>query len=163
MKTFIWPLLSIFFMSFLIACSSNSSEDDINELTKDGPFNISELAGNYEATKAQFSVNTVSVDVVEDGGTVDLDVQSSGIFTITIAPIDRAAYTVSGEMFWEAWQGSYFFSIVWDDEPNDWDTYGHTWDGVTLTLNGGTDSGEYDFDNDGDAESCTLHFIFERL
>jgi hypothetical protein len=161
MKPLFWTLFSTLLFAFLIGCSSND-DDDVNELTKDGPFNISELAGNYEATKAQFSVNTVSVDVVEDGGTAEMTVQSSGRFTLIIDPIDRAAYTVSGEMYWEAWQGSYFFSIVWDDEPGDWDTFGHTWDGTILTLNGGTDSGEYDFNNDGVAEPCTLHFIFER-
>lgn len=149
------------FLSLLLAfsCDSGSGED---ELVKDGPFNISELAGNWEATQAQFSVNTRSVDIVEDGGTVTMTVQTSGRFTLTLDPVDRPAYTVSGEMFWEKWEGSYYFAIVWDDEPDDWDTYGHTWDGTTLTLNGGADTGEYDFDNDGDAESCTLHFDFVR-
>lgn len=160
MKTILLSLFSVFFLASFSSCSS--SDDEVNELTKEGPFNISELAGDFEATKAQFSVNTVSVDVVELGGTVEMTVQSSGRFTLTIDPIDRVAYTVSGEMFWEAWQGSYFFAIVWDDEPGVWDTFGHTWDGNILTLNGGTDSGEYDFDNDGAAEPCTLHFIFER-
>jgi hypothetical protein len=65
-------------------------------------------------------------------------------------------------MFWEAWQGSYYFAIEWEDEPGDWDTYGDAYDGNTLSLNGGTDSGAYDFDNDGDMESCSVHFIFVR-
>jgi len=132
-------------------------------LIKDGDFNISELAGTWEAAQAQFSVNTTSVDVVEDGGTVSMTVQSNGRFTLTLDPINRVAYTLSGEMFWEKWEGSYFFAIVWDDEPGDWDTYGHTWDGTTFTINGGTDSGEYYSDNDGDFEPCTLHFDFVRV
>ncbi len=159
MKTIFHYLFATFALVAFISCSSSDDED---ELTKEGPFEISELAGNWEATQAQFSVNTVSVDVVEDGGTVSMSVQSSGRFTITLDPVDRAAYTVSGEMFWEAWQGSFFFAIKWDDNPGDWDTYGHTWDGTTFTLNGGFDSGEYDFDNDGDAESCSLHLTFIR-
>jgi hypothetical protein len=149
-------------MLVLFVASSCSKDDPVDELTKDGPFNISELAGTWEATQAQFSVNALSVDVVEDGGTVSMTVQSNGRFTLTLDPIDRAAYTVSGEMFWEKWEGSYYFAIVWDDEPGDWDTYGHTWDGTTFTINGGIDSGEYDFDNDGDAEPCSLHFDFVR-
>ena len=92
-----------------------------------------------------------------------MTVQSSGRFTLTLDPTDRAAYTVSGEMFWEEWQGSFYFAINWDDDPgDDWDTYGHTYDGNTLSINGGSDTGEYDFDNDGDMESCSVHFIFER-
>ncbi len=160
MKTFLYMILLGGLV--LLPSGSCSSDDDDSELSKEGDFNISELAGNWEATQAQFSVNTVSVDVVQDGGTVTMTVQSSGRFTLTLDPVDRSAYTVSGEMFWEEWQGAFFFAIAWDDEPGDWDTYGHTWDGTTFSINGGFDSGEYDFDNDGDAESCSLHFTFVR-
>jgi hypothetical protein len=158
MKTFTY----IFLISLISLSFSCSSDDDTDELTKDGPFQISELAGTWDDDKAQFSVATTSVDVVEDGGTVSMSVQSNGRFTLTIDPIDRNAYTVRGEMFWEEWQQTFYFAIVWDDYPNDWDTYGHTYDGTTLTLNGGTGSGEYDFNNDGNMQSCSVHFIFVR-
>ena len=161
MKTAFQYLFSILLLFASVACSTGDEDEDV--ITKEGPFNISELAGNFEATKAQFSVNTVSVDIVEDGGTVEMTVQSNGRFNLTLNPIDRPAYTVSGEMFWEEWQGSFYFAITWDDEPGDWDTYGHTWDGTTLSLNGGADTGAYDFDNDGDTEPCSLHFIFVRV
>ena len=141
---------------------SCNNDDDEEMLTKDGRFLISEIAGTWEGSKAQFSVGTVSVDVVENGGTASMSVQSNGHFTLTLDPIDRDAYTVSGEMFWEEWQQTFYFAIVWDNEPDDWDTYGHTFDGTTLSLNGGTDSGEYDFNNDGDMQACSAHFIFVR-
>lgn len=160
MKSFTYIFL-ISLISLTFSCSTDDDED-INDLTKDGPFQISELAGTWDATKAQFSVSGVSIDVVEGGGTASMSVQSNGRFTITLDPIDRNAYTVSGEMFWEPFQQTFYFAIVWDDYPNDWDTYGHTFDGTTLSLNGGTDTGEYDFDNDGDMESCSVHFIFDR-
>lgn len=153
-------ILLISLISLINACSS---DDDENVLTKDGPFQISELAGTWEATKAQFSVNTLSVDVVEDGGTAQMSVQSDGRFTISLDPVNREAYTVTGEMFWEEWQQTFHFAIVWDDYPDDWDTYGHTFDGTTLSLNGGNDTGEYDFDNDGSMEACSVHFIFVRF
>ncbi len=156
LKALLFSTILVLFVAF--SCSN----DPTNELTKDGSFNISELAGVWEATQAQFSVNTTSVDIVEDGGTVDMTVQSTGRFTLTLDPVDRAAYTVSGEFWWEKWEGTFYFAIVWDDEPGDWDTYGHTWDGTTFTINGGAGSGEYDFDNDGNAEPCTLHFDFVR-
>lgn len=159
MKSFIY----IFLISLISLNFSCSKDDDPKDtLTKDGPFQIGELSGTWDATKAQFSVNTLSVDVVENGGTVSMSVQTNGRFTLTIDPVDRNAYTVSGEMFWEEWQQTFYFAIVWDNEPNDWDTYGHTFDGTTLSLNGGADSGEYDFDNDGDSEACSVHFIFVR-
>jgi hypothetical protein len=156
------PFIYIFFISLISLTFSCSSDDDEALLTKDGRFQISELTGTWEATKAQFSVNTVSVDVVEDGGTASMSVQSNGHFTLTLDPVDQNAYTVSGEMFWEEWQQTFYFAIVWDDDPDDWDTYGETFDGTTLSLNGGADTGEYDFNDDGDMEACSVHFIFVR-
>lgn len=158
MKPYLYLVL-ISMLAWSLACSS---DDETDALTKDGPFNISELAGNWEVTKAQFSTNTLSVDVVGDGGTASMTVQTNGRFTLTLDPIDRSAYTVSGEMFWEEWQQTFYFAITWDDYPDDWDTYGHTYDGTTLSLNGGADSGEYDFNNDGTSEACSIHFIFVR-
>ncbi len=158
MKT-ILKLFLILWIPFSFSCSK---DENGNELVKDGKYDISELAGTWNATKAQFSVSSTSVDVVEDGGTAVMTVQTSGRFTLTIDPADRTAYTVSGEFFWEKWEGTYYLAIVWADEPNDWDTYGDQYDGTTLSFNGGADTGEYDFDNDGDMESCTIHFIFER-
>jgi hypothetical protein len=157
------PLIYIFLISLISLTVSCSNDDDENVLTKDGWFQISELAGSWEATQAQFSVNTVSVDVVEDGGTAGMTVQPDGRFIMTINPPGREAYTVKGEMFWEKWQQTFYFAIVWDDYPNDWDTYGHTFDGTTLSFNGGTDTGEYDFNNDGEMEACSIHFILVRL
>ncbi|MGB5203555.1 hypothetical protein [Eudoraea sp.] len=156
------PFTYLFLISLISLTFSCSDDDPEDVLTKDGPFEISELAGTWEATKAQFSVNTVSVDVVEDGGTARMSVQSNGRFTLTIDPIDRDAYTVSGEMFWEEWQQTFYFAIAWDAYPDDWDTYGHTYDVTTLSFNGGADTGEYDFNNDGDMEACSIHFIFDR-
>jgi len=160
MKPFTYIFL-ISLISLTFSCSKDEDED-VHVLTKDGTFQISELTGTWEATKAQFSVSTVSVDVVEDGGTARMSVQSNGRFTLTLDPVDRNAYTVSGEMFWEEWQQTFYFAIVWDDYPDDWDTYGDTFDGTTLSLNGGTDTGEYDFNNDGDMEACSVHFILVR-
>ena len=77
-KVLVLATLSLLFLVF----SCDKSDED--SLTKEGPFNISELAGNWVATQAQFSVSTHSVDVVEDGGTVSMTVNSNGRFTLTI-------------------------------------------------------------------------------
>jgi hypothetical protein len=156
-------LLKCFFLILIISLTfSCSSDDDEDVLTKEGRFPISELAGTWNASKAQFSVNTLSVDVIENGGTASMTVQSNGRFILTLKPVDRNAYTINGEMFWEEWQQTYYFAIAWGENPEDWDTYGETYDGTTLTLNGGADSGEYDFNGDGDKQSSSVHFIFVR-
>ena len=156
------PFTYIFLISLISLSFSCGTDDEETVLIKDGRFQISELTGTWEATKVQFSVNTVSIDVVEAGGTARMSVQANGRFTLSLDPVDRDAYTVSGEMFWEEWQQTFHFAIVWDEDPDDWDTYSQTFDGATLSINGGTDSGEYDFNNDGDMEACSVHFIFVR-
>ncbi len=150
---------TIFVMLLAFSCSNGDEE----ELTMEGPFNISELAGNWDATSARFTGNTMFIDVVEDGGTVTMTVQSNGRFIMTIDPADRSSYTASGEMFWEKWEGEFYFAIGWDKYPGDWETYGATLSSTTLTINGGGDSGEYDFDNDGTFESTSLNLEFERI
>lgn len=159
--------MKLFRLTFLIVLlplnlACNSSDDDSPQLTKDGIFPISELSGNWDATKAQFSVSTLSVDVVEGGGTAQMSIQTNGKFSLRISPNGRTPYTISGEMYWEKWQQTYHFTIVWDNDSEDWINYSHTYDGTTFTFNGGTDSGEYDFNNDGEMQSCSIHFILVR-
>lgn len=151
--------LLVLLVSFSFSCSSDDDEDVI---TKDGPFQISELAGSWEATQAFFGGETMNVDLIGEGGSATLNVQSSGRFTLNIDPADRAAYTVSGEMFWEEWEGRFYFAIEWDDAQGDWDTYGHTKTADTFSITGGFDSGEYDFDNDGNMEPCSISFAFVK-
>jgi len=157
-KTLIFSMVLILFVG--LSCS----KDDPDPLVKQGgPFEISELAGNWEAITASFGGDNVYVDVVDEGGSVSMTVQSSGRFAMIIDPTDRPAYTVNGEMFWEKFEGEFYFAIEWDDYPGDWDTYGATLSATTLRINGGFDSGEYDFDNYGTFESAGLTFEFVRI
>lgn len=151
------------FGTILILFVSLSCNKEGDPLTKEGPFNISELAGNWEATRASFSGDNMAVDVIDEGGSVSMSVQSSGRFTLTIDPADQAAYNVSGEMSWEKFEGKSYFAIEWDDYPGDWDTYGATLTATTLDINGGFDSGEYDFDGDGTFESASVSLAFIRI
>ncbi len=155
-------LFAPLFAFLLLSCSD---DDETEALVKEGgPFEISELAGSWEATSATFSDgNTLFIDIINDGGSVSMSVQSNGRFTLTIDPADRVAYTASGEMFWELFEGNYFFAIEWDDYPGDWDTYGATLNATTFTINGGVESGEYDFDNDGTFETASIGFTFIRV
>ena len=155
-------LFAPLFAFLLLSCSG---DDDTDALVKEGgSFEISELAGNWEATSATFNDgNMMSVNIINEGGSVSMSVQSGGRFTLTIDPSDRPAYTVSGEMFWEQWEGKYYFAIEWADYPGDWDTYGATLTSNTFTINGGFESGEYDFDNDGTFETASIGFTFVRV
>lgn len=69
-------------MVFILFVGSSWSKDDSASLVKEGgPFKISELAGSWEATSA-FCVrdsDNMSVDIIADGGSSSITVQSSGI------------------------------------------------------------------------------------
>ena len=148
------------------SCSKDDSEGDTELFKEGGPFEFSELAGNWEATGALFLrpfSNLGGAEIIGDGGSVSLTVQNNGKCTFTIDPFDCEAYTESGEMFWELYEGDYYFAIKWDAYPDDWATYGATHTDTTFFMNGGSDAGEYDFDNDGTSESAGLNFAFIRI
>ena len=155
-------LLAPVFAFLLFSCSKDETDDLVKE---GGPFKISELAGNWEATSAFFvrDSDNMNIDIIGDGGSSSITIQSNGRFVLTIDPADRTAYTVSGEMSWEKWEGKYYFAIEWDDYPGDWDTYGATLTATSFEINGGFDTGEYDFDNDGSFESARIGFKFVRV
>ena len=79
-------LFSAVLISF-IALSCSSEDEPGAPLVRDGgPFEISELTGSWEATKAEFFRVTdgMWVDVVGEGGSLSLTVTSSGRCTFII-------------------------------------------------------------------------------
>ena len=157
--------ISMVLLSF-IAFSCDSADESESELVKEGgPFAISELTGNWEATSANFwrDSDGLQADIIADGGSVSLTVQSSGRCTFSIDPFDRAAYTVSGEMFWGRFEGDIALAIVWDDIPDD-RSYFRFLELTDTTFNMACTSvcGEYDFNNNGTSETADLGFEFIR-
>ena len=164
MKTLAQILLSSLFVLFLFACS----DDDENGVSDEGPiFSISDLAGTWNATSLVFTYSgsgpvpePSSYDVIAEGGSATLTVQSSGRFTLTVRPAGEDTESFSGRMYFEDGE---FFAIQFDDDPPDDPTYfGESLVGDTFTLNGGPDTAEWDFDGDGNDESASVFLIFER-
>jgi len=159
--------ISTVLISF-IALSCDSTDESESELAKEGgPFGISELAGNWEATQAGFLriSDNLWVDIVADGGSLSLTVQSSGRCTFAINPVDREAYTASGEMFWGRYEGEDALAIVWDDSPDADERSSFRFIELTdTTFNMACTSvcGEYDFNNNGTSETADLAFEFIR-
>jgi hypothetical protein len=162
--------MKLFKLILLVAITTcltfSCGEDAELELVKEGgPFAISELTGNWEATTAYFfrASDGLGVDIIGDGGSLSLTVQSSGRCTFTIDPDDRDAYTVSGEMFWGRFEGEDALAIVWDDSPDDRSSF--RWIEITDTtfdLGCTSECGEYDFNNNGTTETADLSFSFVR-
>jgi len=160
-KLLLFSTLLLWFV--LSSCSEDDSE---SKLTKSGgPFEISELAGNWEATSASFfrTSDGLQVELVADGGSVSLTVQSNGRCTFTVDPFDRDAYVVSGEMFWGSFESVVALAIVFDDSPDDSSYFrGHELTDTTFNLWCTSECGEYDFNNNGTSETADLSFFFVR-
>jgi hypothetical protein len=153
-----------------ILASSCGKDDSEKELFSEGggAFEISEFTGNWEATSGGFLriSDNLWVDIVWDGGSVSLTVQSSGRCTFTINPVDREAYTASGKMLWGRYEGEDALAIEWDDSPGaDDSSYFRFFELTDTTFNLGCSSecGEYDFNNNGTSEVADLNFEFIRI
>ena len=145
------------------SCGDDDSDSDSGLSSEGGPFEISELTGNWEATSAFFwrDSDGLNIDIVADGGSVSLTVQSNGSCTFTIDPFDRDAYMVSGEMLWGSYEGDEALVVVWDDSSRSsfrWIELNDT----TFDLGCTSVCGDYDFNNDGTSEASDLSFSFAR-
>lgn len=154
-------------MVLFVAVSCGEDEPELIVSKDGGPFEISELTGSWEAIRANFySVESPNeVDIVQQGGSLSLTVQSNGRCTFIFDPADREAITVSGEMFWGNYEGDEALVIVWDDSPDEGSFFQTMWMFLTATnfqLGCSSECGEYDFNNNGTFEVCDLDFEFIR-
>ena len=162
MKNITYLLFVTFAAMGIASCSSDPNDPQ----TLDGPdFSISELQGNWTATAINFSyseANNVpepdSAEIVGEGGSGEMTVQSNGQFTLTIDPFDRPAFNIRGRMFFEDGK---FFAIQYDDDPQgDYEYYGASLIGDIFTINGGPGTAEYDLDLNGTDDPCNISARF---
>lgn len=155
------PLLFAF---LILSCSS----DDEDVQADQGPdFAISELAGTWNATSMTFSFSGQGAipepsfyDLIAEGGSATLTVQSNGRFTLTVMPMGEPAESFGGLMYFEDGE---FFAIQFDeDPPNDPTYFGATLSGNTFSLNGGPDTAEWDFDGDGNDEPASVSLVLVK-
>jgi hypothetical protein len=159
--------ISMVLISFSALSCDSAGESEAALVKEGGPFAISEFAGNWEATQAGFLriSDNLWVDIIGYGGSLSLTVQSSGRSTFVINPADRAAYTVSGEMFWGSYEGDEALTIVWDDSPDADDRSSFRFielTDTTFNMACSSECAEYDFDNNGTPEVADLSFEFVR-
>ena len=159
-----YAIILVLSISTILASSCSKDEPESELVKEGGPFEISELAGNWEATLAYFlrASDDLEVEIVGDGGSVYLTVQSNGRCTFTVDPFDCEAYTESGEMFWELYDEEYFLAIVWDDFPDDWSSFRAELTDTTFNIFCVDECAEYDFNCDGTPETADLSFFFIR-
>jgi hypothetical protein len=155
----------IFVVGALISFVFVSCSFDEDELSLNGPdFSIGDMQGSWEATAAVFTTSESGsqfdqASIVEDGGSASMIIESTGRFALTIAPVGRSSHTVSGNMFFEE---ETWFAILFDDYPDDYEYFGVELTDTTLIINGGPNSAEYDFEDDGTFEPASVYLEFVR-
>ena len=118
--------------TFFVAC--NNDDESSTE-------RISEIAGTWTATKATFN----GIDVVLEGGSVTLAIQSNGKFTFSIKRPGKTNMVFTGKLgFDEQW-----LAVEYDTNPGEYEYYDITYDAHNLHI--GANS-EFDFDGDGSDE-----------
>lgn len=123
---------SLFSLMVPRACDKDGSSSDER---------IAEIAGNWTATYAAFN----GVDVVEEGGSVTLEIKISGRFNFAIKRPGNALMVFTGKLgFDEQW-----LEVEYDTDPGEYEYYDITYDDHNLHI--GANS-EFDFDGDGSDE-----------
>ncbi|MGI9546146.1 MAG: hypothetical protein ACR2MM_02830 [Flavobacteriaceae bacterium] len=159
-------VLSSFFTFLLFSCNSDDEGDVISDTGPD--FSISDLVGTWNATDLVFTYSGDApipdpsfYDLIAEGGTASVTVQSNGRFTLTVNPAGFNSETFSGLMYFEDGE---FFAIQFDDDPPDDPTYfGESLVGDIFTLNGGPDTAEWDFDDDGNDDPASVFLRFVKV
>ena len=122
-------------LAFFSACSSDEPSTE----------RVKEIAGTWIATSASFN----GVDVVAEGGSVTLVIQSNGRFTFTIKRPGREDMVFTGNLgFDEGW-----LAVEYDTNPGEYEYYDITYDEDNLHI--GANS-EFDFDGDGTDEEVVF-------
>ncbi len=157
-KVFLASVLVILSL-FVLSCESDESEEDgidFSDCSLTGSnFSISDIAGNWTATQANFDIPGTSeqIDVVADGGTVTLNVQTNGGFTLVITENGSASESTTGDLaFCEG-----LFTVRYDDALNDPETIQGSLNNGIFTITGPV---EYDVDGDGNEDEA---FVVLRL
>jgi hypothetical protein len=142
----------------LLSCDNNRGEPEFADCSLEGPdFSIADLSGNWKASDAvvQLIPPGSTKDIVADGGTVQLFVDSSGSFTLLVHETNRKSEDFTGKFSF--CDGNFY--AVYDDDPDKYEEYDPVFDGVQLFYYGPTD---YDYDGDGVEEGVSIAFTFTR-
>ena len=161
-----WILSNIFMPSILVGLlfimtSCDGGDDEVPLVgTK---YSISDIMGNWNASAATIANlsggQPAFVDIIGEGGTLSLSIQSNGRFSLTIERPGRSDETFTGDMgFDEEWLAVRFDGDAADD-------YAY----MFIELNAAKDfmiirgDSEYDFDEDGTDELASIDLELDRM
>lgn len=135
---------------FFDSCKKDEAEYPLTgtNLTMDN------IAGNWVATTANFS-GADFFDIIAEGGTAKLVIQSNGRFTFTITLPEEPNNVSTGQLgFDEQW-----LAISFDTDPGEYEYFFIELVNQILTLRG---PAEFDFDDSGQLDEGTLELVMQR-
>lgn len=149
LRNFVWvPLISLSLV-FLVGC-----EDDDDDFSSSGnTLSISDIQGNWIATSATFTAPQFT-DILAEGATVTLAIQSNGRFTFTMMMPGEPDDVTTGKL---GFDGD-FLAVRFDDEDEEASFFISLINQI-LTLRGQT---ELDLDGNGVDDFGILELIMER-
>lgn len=164
MKSVLHIFVTAYAAMSIASCSSNANDGELIFDTRPN-FTISELQGTWTATIIIFSYSEADnapdpahANIIAEGGSGSLTVESGGRFSLVIDPTDRPAFTINGRMFFEDRE---FLAIQFDGDPaGDYEYYGARLIGNTFKILGGPGTAEYDLDLDGTDDLCSVSLEF---
>ncbi|MEZ4811354.1 MAG: hypothetical protein R2819_13430 [Allomuricauda sp.] len=138
----------------LASCGSDEGDPLVGS-----EISISDIQGNWNAIRAVFDIAgtgaSQSIDIVEEGGTVTLQIQSNGRFTLTVTQQGESPEVSQGQMSFD----EDLLVVEFDDSSGDWEYFSIQSSSSTLSISG---PAEFDFDGDGTEEAATADLDFVR-
>ena len=153
-------IIAVIFIA-LMGCSK--------EGTPTGPDDImlEDLADTWTATQFEFSQAEggpalESFDVIAEGGSVTLEIQPNGRFTLTTVNPDESSEIDTGVLGFDPEEED-FLLVVFDDEPDDeLEFFFIIVNNNSFRLIDNTGEGEFDLDGDGVPEPARINSTWVR-
>ncbi len=147
------------FIIFLTGCD----DEEENGFSLEGTdVSVAEIAGSWTATKAFFGKSgegpVMEVDVVAIGGSLDMQIQTDGKFSVTVALPGETPETSTGRLGFD----EDLLVISFDEDPDEFEFFGITHNEPNLNIRGGIVYEAYDFDGDGNNEDADIDFELLR-
>ena len=147
----VYHIAILAFLPFFVACNK-----DKNEYPLDGPnLSMNDISGNWKATGANYSYDTLFFDVIAEGGSVSLVIESNGRFTFILKLPEEADNVSAGQLgFDDEW-----LAITYDEDPGEYEYFYIDLTNGILTLRG---AAEFDFEGDGKEEPANIDLVLIR-
>ena len=156
------PVILLIAGGALTGCSGNGTPAGPNGIT------LEDLADTWNATHFEFSQAEAgpglpTFDVVAEGGSVTLEVQSNGRFMLATVYPDGSTESQSGKLGFDSEEED-FLLVVFDDESDDeLEFFFVIENDDSFRLIDNTGEGEFDLDGDGVPDRARINSTWVRV